>query len=156
MAKVRTLRRQLIAWLSVPLAVLWLISGVVDYDIAKRFVNFAYDRALLEAALDIGRSVRQANNQIYIDLPEAALQMLETRESGRLHFLVTRTDGEYVSGNPELPRAPPDESTDRIRYYDDEFRGRAIRVVSLRQGIRPGSGQGAVLIHVGERLTVRS
>ncbi|HET9405399.1 MAG TPA: sensor histidine kinase N-terminal domain-containing protein, partial [Burkholderiales bacterium] len=156
MAKVRTLRRQLIAWLSVPLAVLWLISGVVDYDIAKRFVNLAYDRALLEAALDIGRSLRQANNQIYIDLPEAALQMLETRESGRLHFLVTRTDGEYISGNPELPRAPEDDSVDRVRYYDDEFGGRAIRLVSLRHPIRPGFGQGAVLIHVGERLTVRS
>ena len=30
-----TLRRQLIAWLGVPLIVLWLISGMVHYDIAK-------------------------------------------------------------------------------------------------------------------------
>lgn len=156
MAKVRTLRRQLIAWLSVPLVALWLISGVVDYDIAKRFVNLAYDRALLEAALDIGRNVKQANNQIYLDLPEAALQMLETRESGRLHFLVTRTDGEYISGNPELPRLVEDDSADRVRYYDDEFRGRAIRLVVLRHPIRPGRGQGAVLIQVGERLTLRA
>jgi two-component system sensor histidine kinase TctE len=156
MAKVRTLRRQLITWLAVPLVILWGISGMVDYDIAKRFVNLAYDRALLEAAIDIGRNIKQVDNRIYVDLPEAALQMLETRASGRLHFLVTKTDGEYISGNLELPRPPLDDSADRIRYYDDEFSGRAIRLVSVRHPVRPGTGQGAVLIHVGERLTVRS
>ena len=53
MRRIRTLRSQLIGWLAVPLLVLWLISTLVDYDIAKRFVNLAYDRQLLEAALDI-------------------------------------------------------------------------------------------------------
>lgn len=154
-SKSRTLRRQLLAWLAVPLVVLWSISGVVDYDIAKRFVNLAYDRALLEAALDIGRNIKQVDNQIYVDLPEVALQMLETRESGRLHFLVTGPGGEYISGSPELP-SPPEDSTDRVRYYDDEFRGREIRLVTLRQPVNPGSGQGAVMIRVGERLTVRA
>src|SRR5688500_356389 len=58
MARIRTLRSQLLAWLAVPLLVLWLMSTLVDYDIAKRFTNLAYDRALLEAALDIGRQVK--------------------------------------------------------------------------------------------------
>ena len=151
-----TLRRQLIAWLGVPLIVLWLISGMVHYDIARQFVNLAYDRALLEAALDIGRNIKQVDSKVYVDLPEVALQMLETRESGRLHFLVTRTDGEFISGNPELPPPPPDEGTDRIRYYDDVFNDRDIRLVILRQPIRPGSGQGVLLIRVGERVTVRA
>ncbi|MGH9649425.1 MAG: hypothetical protein ACRD3I_03030, partial [Terriglobales bacterium] len=44
----RTLRRQLIAWLAGPLFILWSVSTVIGYDIAKRFVNLAYDRALLE------------------------------------------------------------------------------------------------------------
>ncbi len=158
MARARTtLRRQLMAWLAAPLVVLWLISGVVDYDIAKRFVNLAYDRALLEAAIDIGRHIRRAENRVYIDLPDAVLQRLETRESGRLHFLVTRTDGEYISGSPELPLPPDDgDATDRVRYYDDVFRDRAIRLVVLRQPVRAGTGAGAVYIHVGERLMART
>jgi two-component system sensor histidine kinase TctE len=151
-----SLRRQLVTWLAAPLVVLWSISGIVDYDIAKRFVNLAYDRALLEAALDIGRNVKQIGNQIYIDLPEAALKMLETRESGYFHYLVTAPNGDYISGTPDLPRAPPDEGTDRVRYFDDVFRDRAIRMVALRQPVVPGSGQGAVVIQVGERLDVRA
>jgi two-component system sensor histidine kinase TctE len=158
MRPARTLRRQLIAWLAVPLLVLWSVSTMVDFDIAKRFVNLAYDRALLEVAQDIGRQIRVVNNQIYVDLPEVALQILQTRESGRLYYLVTGPDRKYVSGEPDLP-PPPDEASeevrDRVRYYDDELRGRAVRAVALRVPVQPGSGRGAAHIMVAERVTVR-
>jgi two-component system sensor histidine kinase TctE len=157
-SQARTLRRQLIAWLAGPLLVLWSVSTVVDYDIAKRFVNLAYDRALLEAALDIGRHIRVANDRIYLDLPDVALQMLQTRESGRLYYLVTGPSEEFVSGEPDLPRPPdytPENTTDRVRYYDEELRGREIRAVALRAPVEPGTGRGAVQIHVAERVTAR-
>ena len=44
MARTRTLRQQLVAWLAGPLLVLWFVSTYIDFDIAKRFVNLAYDR----------------------------------------------------------------------------------------------------------------
>jgi two-component system sensor histidine kinase TctE len=156
--RARTLRRQLIAWLAGPLFVLWSVSTVVDYDIARRFVNLAYDRALLEAALDINRQVRVINDRIYLDLPEVLLQILQTRESGGLYYLVTGPAEEFVSGEPDLPRPPadaPESSADRVRYYDEEFRGREIRAVALRAPVDPGSGRGAVQIHVAERVTAR-
>lgn len=155
MRKTRTLRRQLVAWLAGPLLVLWSVSAVVDYDIAKRFVNFAYDRALLEAALDIGRQVKVIDDRIYVDLPDIALQMLQTRESDRLYYLVTGPNNEFITGEPDLP-PPPDLGTDRVSYYDDEYRDRGIRVVTLRVPVQPGTGKGAVLIQVAERVTART
>jgi two-component system sensor histidine kinase TctE len=151
----RTLRRQLIAWLAGPLFVLWSVSTVIDYDIAKRFVNLAYDRALLEAALDIGRQIKVIDGRIYVDLPEVALQMIRTRETGSLFYLVTGPGAEYITGEPDLPHLSGDGSSDRVRYYDDDFRGREIRAVALRVPVDPGSGQGAVQIQVAERITVR-
>jgi two-component system, OmpR family, sensor histidine kinase TctE len=156
--RVRTLRRQLIGWLAVPLFVLWSVSTVIDYDIAKRFVNLAYDRALLEAALDISRQVKVINERIYVDLPEVALQILQTRESGSLHYLVTGPADEFISGEPDLPRLPadtPESTADRVRYYDEEFRGLEMRAVALRAPVAPGTGRGAVQIHVAERVTAR-
>jgi two-component system, OmpR family, sensor histidine kinase TctE len=150
----KTLRRQLLIWLIVPLLMLWVVSTVVDHDIAKRFVNFAYDRALLETALDIGRQVKVIQNRIYVDLPDVAVQILQTRDSGRVYYLVTGPDGEFITGEPDLPM-PSDASSDRVRYYDDEFRGRQIRAVALRVPVQPGSGRGTVQIHVAERVTVR-
>ena len=154
MRRIRTLRSQLIGWLAVPLLVLWLISTLVGYDIAKRFVNLAYDRQLLEAALDIGRNIKRVENQIYIDLPDVALQMLQSREYDRLYYLVIGPDNEYISGEPDLP-ALADPSTERVRYYEDLYRGREIRAVAVRVPVEAGTGRGAVMIHVAERLTVR-
>lgn len=151
----RTLRRQLLIWLSGPLISLWLISTIIDYDIADRFVNLAYDRALLESALDIGRQVRMQDGKIYIDLPKVALDMLQSREQGRVYYRVTGPQGEYIAGDPEIP---PIESTpfERVSYYDDVLRGRPIRAVALRVPAQPGSGKGSVLIQVAERINTRT
>jgi len=148
----------LITWLAGPLFVLWSVSTVIGYDIAKRFVNLAFDRALLEAALDISRQVKVINNRIYLDLPDVALQMLQTRESGRLDYLVSGPKEEYVSGEPDLPRplANTPETADRVRYYDADFRGVEVRAVALRAPVEPGTGRGAVQIHVAERVKARS
>ena len=154
MRRIKTLRSQLIAWLAAPLVVLWIISTTIDFDVSKRFVNLAYDRALLEAALDIGRQVKVVNDQVYVDLPEFAVQMLRSRESGRLFYLVTSPSGEFITGEPDLP-GPEDDSPDRVRYYDQVYRGLAIRAVAVRVPVQPGSGRGAVQVHVAERITVR-
>ena len=155
MSEPRTLKRQLLVWLSGPLIALWLISTIVDFDIANRFVNLAYDRALLESALDIGRQVKVHNGQIYIDLPEAAFDMLQTREQGRVYYRVTGPQREYVSGDPDLP-LPADEFSERVSYYNDVLRNRPIRVVALRVPVQPKSGKGSVLIQVAERVNVRT
>ena len=153
-----TLRRQLIAWLAAPLFVLWSVSALIDYDIAKRFVNLAYDRALLEAALDIGRQVKVVNDRIHVDLPEVALQILQTTESGNLYYLVTGPKEEFISGEPDLPQPPdatPEAALDRVRYYDEQFRGLEIRAVTLRAPVEPGTDRGTVRIQVAERVTAR-
>jgi len=160
MTKTRTLRQQLVAWLAGPLLVLWFVSTFIDYDIAKRFVNLAYDRALLEAAQDIGRQIKVLNNRIYVDLPEVAQQILQTGGSGRLYYLVTGPDNEFITGEPDLPRPPEDASEeipDRVRYYDDEYQGREMRAVALRVPVQPGTGtgRGTALIQVAERVTAR-
>jgi two-component system, OmpR family, sensor histidine kinase TctE len=116
-----TLRRQVLAWVSIPLGILWLISAYIDYDIAKRYVNVAYDRALLESALDIGRQVRVLRGRIYVDLPEVAIQMLRTRETGQLYYMVTGPDGEYITGEPDIKPAKP-TPTGQAHYYDDTYR----------------------------------
>lgn len=151
----RTLRTQLVAWLALPLILLWAIGTWVDYDISKRFTNLAYDRTLLDSALDISRNIKILDDQIYVDLPDVAWQMLQTRDSGRLFYLVTGPSGDFITGNETALPMPPEIGTDRVHYYDGELRGRPIRAVALRHPVLPGSGRGAVLIRVAERVTVR-
>lgn len=161
MNRLRTLRGQLLLWISVPLLALWIISTLINHDVARGFVNLNYDRALLDTALDLGRNVRESDNRLYLDLPQPVIEMLISGEQGRFYYRANyyRTnnpDGEYITGDPDLPDPPPDAQINRVTYYDAIYRGRPIRAVAVRVPVRPGSGRGALLIQVAERQTVRS
>ena len=149
-----TLRRQVLAWLCWPLLALWSVSSIIDYDIASRFVNLAYDRALLESALDIGRQVKLVQDRIYVDLPEVAVQMLQSRESGRLYYLVTGPRNEYITGEPDLP-PPPDPFSGRVNYYDESYQGRLVRIVTLHLPLETGKSEGMVMVQVAENRAAR-
>jgi two-component system sensor histidine kinase TctE len=151
-----TLRRQVLGWLFWPLLVLWCVSSVIDYDIANRFVNLAYDRSLLESALDIGRQVKVLHDRIYVDLPEVAVQMLQSRESGRLYYRVTGPQSEYITGEPDLP-PPPDPFSGRVNYYDENYHGRPVRIVTLQLPVETGKSEGGmVMVQVAENRAARN
>jgi two-component system sensor histidine kinase TctE len=153
--KQKTLRKQVLGWLFWPLLTLWSVSSVIDYDIANRFVNLAYDRLLLESALDIGRQVKVLQDRIYVDLPEIAVQMLQSRESGRLYYLVTGPKNEYITGEPDLP-PPPDPFSERVNYYDEHYQGRPVRIVTLRLPLESGKNESMVMVQVAENRASRN
>lgn len=154
-SRIRTLRNQLLLWVSAPLLALWIISTIIDHDVATAFVNLNYDRELLDTALDLGRNVREANNQLYLDLPQPVIEMLISGEQGRYYYRANGPSGEYITGAPDLPDPPDGAQTDRVSYYDAIYRNEQIRVVGLRVPVRPGSGKGALLIQVAEKTRLR-
>ena len=86
------------------------VTGAVDHEhddrprhVASGFVNLNYDRALLDTALDLGRNVREANNQLYLDLPQSVIEMLISGEQGRFYYRANGPVGEYITGDPDLP-----------------------------------------------------
>lgn len=150
-----TLRRQVLAWVSIPLAILWALSTYTHYDITKRFVNAAYDRELLEAALDIGRQVKVLRGRVYVDLPEVVVQMLRSRESGKLFYRVTGPDDEYITGEPDLspPRAEP---SGQAAYYDDTHLNQPVRVAVVKLPVETEEVRGLVTVQVAETLSARA
>ncbi|HKA46310.1 MAG TPA: sensor histidine kinase N-terminal domain-containing protein [Burkholderiales bacterium] len=155
MAKTSTLRRQLIIWLAVPLAVLWSISTTVDYDIANQFVTSAYDRSLLDSAIDIGKQIKVIDGRIQADLPEVVLEMLITGEPGKFYYQITGPKGEYIAGHRDLP-LPPEPDADKVSYYDAQYLGNHIRIAALYLPLEGDRNKGSVLIQAGETVTVRT
>ncbi len=150
-----TLRRQVLAWVSIPLGILWAVSAYSDYEIAQRFVTDAYDRALLESALDIGRQVRVLRGRVYVDLPEVAVQMLRSRESGQFYYLVTGPDSEYITGEPDLKPSRPAPSG-QAAYYNDTYRNQDIRVAAVKLPVETEELRGLVTVQVAETLSPRT
>lgn len=156
MNRLRTLRGQLLLWISAPLLALWIISTLIDHDVAQGFVNLNYDRVLLDTALDLGRSVRESGDRLYLDLPQPVIEMLISGMQGRFFYRANGPNGDFITGDPDLPDPPPETRTDRVTYYDAMYLGRPIRAVAVRVPVQQGSGKGAILIQVAERATARS
>lgn len=156
MTRLRSLRSQLLLWVSVPLTALWIISTLIDHDVAKGFVNLNYDRALLDTALDLGRNMRESDQHLYLDLPQPIIEMLITGEQSRLLYRINGPTGEYITGEPDLPDSPSNAAVDRVTYFDGTYQGRPIRAVAVRVPVQPGSGKGAMLIQVAELASVRT
>ena len=156
MTKLRTLRSQLLLWVSAPLLALWVMSTMINHDVATGFVNLNYDRALLDTALDLGRNVREINNQLYLDLPQPVIEMLISGEQGRFYYRANGPVGEYITGDPDLPDPPAEAGEDRVTYYDAVYRNESIRAVALRVPVRPGSGKGAISVQVAEKTSLRT
>jgi two-component system sensor histidine kinase TctE len=146
----------LLLWVSAPLLALWVMSTMIDHDVATGFVNLNYDRALLDTALDLGRNVREINNQLYLDLPQPVIEMLISGEQGRFYYRANGPVGEYITGDPDLPDPPAEAGEDRVTYYDAVYRNESIRAVALRVPVRPGSGKGAISVQVAEKTSPRT
>jgi two-component system sensor histidine kinase TctE len=154
-ARTSTLRRQLVIWLAIPLGVLWSISTAVDYDIANQFVTSAYDRSLLDSAIDIGKQIKIKDGRIQADLPQIVLDMLITGEPGKFYYLITGPMGEYVAGNRDLPQ-PPEPDADKVSYYEAGYLGQQVRIAALYLPLEGDRNKGMVLVQTAETVTART
>ena len=93
-----TLRHQLLISLLAPIVLVTLMSSVVSYYYAFNFATLAYDYSLSESARDISRQIRYDAGQLRVDLPRAALDMLESDKHDRIYYTVNDSKSAFVAG----------------------------------------------------------
>lgn len=150
-----TLRHQLLISLAAPIVLVTLISSVASYYYAFNFATVAYDYALFDSALDISRQARISNGQLRIDLPRAALDMLESDKHDRIYYMVNDTSGAFVAGHRGVPLPSDELLPGKPAYYDGNYRGSPIRIAALKSQVTGASDSDAILILVGETLNKR-
>ncbi len=150
-----TLRRQLLQLLLGPLVLVWTLSAVAGYYFSVSFAQLAYDRALFDTTLDISGQVRVTDGLVQVDLPRAALNMIESDEFDRVYYAVTGARGEFVAGHRGLPLPPDDASVGKPMLYDADFRGAPVRVAALYMVPQGATDKAPVLVQVAETLNKR-
>lgn len=142
-----SIRRRLLVFLSGALLLMIASAGVVTYWVAVRSANDAYDRSLLDPALDIVDNIRIDATGARVDLPQKALEVLVYDHLDTVIFQVRSERGEIIDGDPDLP-APPAMAPEEHRFFDGAHRGEMIRLV----GYRAPNGY---VVQVGETLHKR-
>jgi two-component system sensor histidine kinase TctE len=154
------LQSRLLWWLLPALALLVAVNAVSSWRTALAAVNTAYDRSLLAVARAVADRVEFRGGRVAVEVPYVALDFFESDLRGRVFYRVGGLEGDFVSGYDDLP-APPKgvpRSEDYFalaHFYDDHYRGEAVRVIALHQPVFDERPRGMALVQVAETLTSR-
>ena len=117
-----TLRQQLLISLLAPIVLVMLISAVVTYYYAYNFATLAYDYSLFDSALDISRQTRSSDGTLHVDLPSAALDMLESDTHDSIYYMINDARGAFVAGHRGIPLPTDEVHAGKPVYYDGNYR----------------------------------
>ena len=145
------LRTKLLAWLTVPLALLLTADTSVSYWIALDFSRRGYDHSLVEIAREVSLHVRADGNTVALELPEAARAVLFTDPSDRIYHEISAADGRLVAGEP-IPRQHPAAAPvpGKETLYDAVLDGVPVRVVELAIRAQDAPGSSLAVVRIAE------
>jgi two-component system sensor histidine kinase TctE len=160
MREAGSLRGRLLRRLALMLGALLLIASLSSYWNARQAADTAYDRTLLASARAIADGLYENDGRLKADVPYVALDIFAYDSAGRIFYQVLDPDGKLVSGYEHLPPPPPgtkrtDDYPALARFYDGEYQGVGIRVVSLLQPVSEPRLNGIAEIRVAETESAR-
>jgi two-component system sensor histidine kinase TctE len=128
-----SLHRQLLLWLLLPQAVLWLAGAFGSYVLAARYANQAIDASLTQATRSLARQVKPVGNGLFIDFPRAAQDIIEADPDDRVYYMVSTPPGQFILGNRQLPMpaAGPAPRLNEPLLYDGLIDTTPVRVAAL-------------------------
>ncbi len=155
-----SVRSYVLVWITLPLCTILIIDTYFLYQSALHSVNIAYDRTLLATTHAVGDSVRYEHSEYRLSLPLALFEIYETEQSGRYFYRVSTAHGKLISGDDDLPPFRGDLPKNAsypavVHFYEDSFRGQAIRVAVLLQPVFSNDESGTVIIQVAEPMQIR-
>jgi len=148
----RSIRRQLLGFLVLSAIVVLSGAAAITYVVAVQLTNNAYDRSLLDPALDIADNVRIDAAGGHVDLPEKALEALIYDLTDKVIFQVRSPTNTVIDGVAALPAPPPIEPGRHV-FFNSTYNGEPIRVAALRS-VTGFSVQVGETLHKRNRLVL--
>jgi len=142
-----SIRRRLLFFLIPSLLFLVLCGGVLTYGVALSVATSAYDRSLLDPALDMAENIRIGADGPHLDLLMQAQEALMFDHVDSMVFQIRGADGRVIAGSEELAPAPALRDGER-RFFDGVYRGEPVRIAALRT-------DSGFSVQVGETLSKR-
>ncbi|MBU6451814.1 MAG: sensor histidine kinase N-terminal domain-containing protein [Cyanobacteria bacterium REEB67] len=127
----KSIRRQLLAWLLIPLSVLWLICTAAGYLRSVELAEDRYDHELINSADSVIARLEVVNGKVVVDLPPQALAMLKHGDN-KFYYQVLTSDFARVSGDVDLP-GPVDELLPHVpKLTYGVIEGQRVRICTMR------------------------
>ena len=153
-----SLKGRLALWIIVPLA---FVSVFMLFDVrenSRRAANEVFDRVLLGSALAIAERVVMDGNEIVVDVPYVALEMLTSAAQDRVFYQVSEAGDQFITGYSDLPRVPAqlELSEDRPFFYDATYKGSQVRIGAISRFLSSPRRSAQVTILIAETVGARN
>ncbi|WAI83018.1 MULTISPECIES: sensor histidine kinase [Achromobacter] len=149
----RRLLAMLLALFAVGLAALYLL--VRGY--AQQTADTTYDQLLRASVLSMADSLQLVQGEWQMDMPYAALALLEQAPRDRVFYRVATTAGSLISGYADLPTAPDRTNADDTpQLYTARYQGEPVRVAWMERKIAGPRSAEAAVIQVAQTREARN
>jgi two-component system sensor histidine kinase TctE len=126
-----SIRRRLLLFLIPSLLLLVVGAAALTYHVALRVATSAYDRSLLDPALDIAANIRDDASGPHLAMQAQAQQALLYDHEDEVVFQVRDASGAVIVGNPSLA-PPPSLAPAERAFFDSRYAGEPVRVAAVR------------------------
>lgn len=153
MHKPKSLKSGILAKLIVPLILIITADAVLSYFITLHHVDHTYDSWLLDTARALGQEIKIRDNQVVVELPLAALEIVKWDQWDKTYFKITSTTQGLLAGDNFVPEPRGEIDWSGPVYFESSIAGDSVRIVSMRLN-KEGSAD-SFFIHVAETLNKR-
>lgn len=150
-----SLRRRLMTAMSIGFALLLVIISIFLIGFTRNAANKSYDLLLAGAALSILEKVSYADEEIAIDLPHSALDILSLAPQDRVFYSLTTEDGTLLTGDPKLAEITDSEKSAAPSFSDQQFLDSRVRVVKQSRSIITPNARKWVTITIAQTTIAR-
>ena len=150
-----SLRQQLIVRTALLMTLVFVILSAGVWDYARRAADISFDRLLNSASLSILERVTVSNGQIDLDLPYAALSMLELAPSDKVFYEVIDHNGQHLTGHKNIPSPNDYRPHNEPEFYTANYRGEALSLVAQSKRLIAPEAHGWVTIKLGQTRLAR-
>ncbi len=153
----RSLFGEILDWMLTPLLLLWPISLVLTWLVAQSIAGKPFDRALEYNVGALAQLITTSKQHAQFVLPLPARELLRADDNDTVYYQVLGSDGEYLSGEKDLPAPPDDEKVPvgEVRMRDAEYQGVDLKVAYMWVRLDPPLTRPA-LVQVAETVDKRS
>jgi two-component system sensor histidine kinase TctE len=145
-----SLRRQLLAWVLLPLASAVVIDAWLSYTSAVDTATVVQDRLLLGSARMIAEQISFEDGAFQQQIPPAALELFQSAGPDRIFYRVTTGSGQLLSGYTDLPVPAQNLLAESPHFFVAAMRGQVVRVVAFSQPVIGNPSTLPVVVEVAQ------
>lgn len=152
--KPRSIRTHLLFWQVISLLILSFASFPLSYWLAGRLSRQIYDEQLLNSADSVAARIENDREQINVDLPISARELLRHQDKDNFYYQVLNSNNKLIECDEYIP-LPVKRAEDRKPiFYESSIDGNRVQVLEVRSP-HPTDSKGFLYIEVAETLHTR-